>query len=155
MGDYAVLVREISLEISTAYGGILQATFFLHDNGPRGPERLLERLNDGEMFLPLRTLDGQVQLWRKAAFHRVVCWEPLPELEEYRQVGVQRVPVRLIFPGGEQLEGRVALLLPTIRRRVSDLLNHADRFILMETDNGTVILNKEAIEAVLPLEEGA
>lgn len=153
MGDYAVLVREVPLEIATAYGGILQASFFLHDNGPRGPERLLERLNDGEMFLPLRAVDGQVQLWRKAAFHRVVCWEPLPELEEYRLAGVQRVRVRVVFPGGELLEGRVSLLLPTMRRRVSDLFNHADRFFLIETDNGSVILNKEAVEAVQPLEE--
>lgn len=153
MSDYAVLVREVPLEIATAYGSILQATFFLHDNGPRGPERLMERLNDAEMFLPLRTADGAVQLWRKGAFHRLVCWEPLPELEEYRQAGVRRVSVRIVFPGGETLDGKVALLLPTMRRRVSDLFNHADRFFLMETGNGTVILNKEAVEAVLPLEE--
>jgi len=152
MGEFAVTVREVPLEIATAQGGILQAGFFLHDNGPRGPERLLERLNDAEAFLPLRTADGAVQLWRKASFHRIVCWEPLHELEEYRSAGVATARVRVLFPGGELLEGAVHLLLPSTRQRVSDLFNGPDRFFLMETDNGVVILNKEGIDAIHPLD---
>lgn len=154
VSDFAVLVREVPLEIATSRGGVFQAGFFLHDNGTRGPERLMDRLNDAESFLPLRVAEGVVQLWRKSAFHRIVCWEPLAELEEYRQVGVVKAPMRVLFPDGEALDGEVYLLMPTIRKRVSDLLNGPDRFFLMETANGVVILNKEGIDAVVPLDGG-
>jgi hypothetical protein len=154
MDEFAVKVREVPLEIATASGGVLQASFFLHDNGWKGPERLLERLNDAESFLPLRTADGSVQLWRKSAFLRILCWEPLYEIEEFRQAGVRRSPLRISMPGGEILEGTVFLPLPSTRMRVSDLLNGPGRFFLMETDNGAVILNKDGIDAVLPLDGG-
>jgi hypothetical protein len=154
VSEFAVMVREVPLEIATEKGGVLQAGFFLHDNGPRGPERLMDRLNDSESFLPLRTSEGVIQLWRKSSFHRIVCWEPLVELEEYRQVGVVKAPLRVFFPGGESLDGQVYLLMPSIRKRVSDLLNGPDCFFLMETESGVVILNKEGIDAVLPLDGG-
>jgi hypothetical protein len=151
MNQFAVQVREIPLDVKTCAGKEFHARIFLHDYGANGPERLLERFNDPEPFLPLRSPDGGVLLWRKDGFMRVTSPEPLQELGEYRELGASTVQVQVLLATGEAFKGGLFLLLPSMRHRVSDLLNGPDSFLLLEGPSGAVLLNKRCIDAVKPL----
>ena len=151
MNQLAVQVREIPLDIETCRGERLQAQLFLHDFGQHGPERLLQRLNDSELFLPLR-VNGQVQLMRKGAILRMSSPHPLQEVTELRQLGVPQANVQILLDQDRRISGSVFLLMPSTRNRVSDVLNGPDQFLLVETALEITILNKDGIDAVLPLE---
>lgn len=152
MKHLAVQVRELPLAVDTFGGTHLQAHLFLHDFGLNGPERLLERLNDSEPFLPLRPPEGKVQLWRKGALLRLKSLLPLPELQEYEELAVPRAAVQIRLTNGQILEGRLFLLLPSTNGRVSDLLNRPERFLLMEAPDGILALNKDGFESVHPID---
>jgi hypothetical protein len=152
MKHLAVQVREVPLAVDTLGGTHLQAHLFLHNYGMNGPERLLERLNSSEPFLPLRPSQGKVQLWRKSALLRLKSLQPLPELEEYETLGVPRAAVQVRLVNGQILDGRLFLLLPSTNGRVSDLLNRPERFLLMESTEGILALNKDGFESVHPID---
>jgi len=151
MNQLAVSVREIPLDIETCRGKRLQAHLFLHDFGQHGPERLLQRLNDSELFLPLK-VDGQVQLMRKSAILRMSSPLPLQEVTELRQLGVPQAAVEILLDQDRRISGNVFLLMPSTRNRVSDVLNGPDQFLLIETALEIAILNKNGIDAVQPME---
>ncbi len=152
MKQLAVQVREIPLSVDTLSGTHLQAKLFLHDFGMNGPERLLERLNDSEPFLPLRPNGNRVQLWRKKSLLRLKCLERLPEIDAYDEMDVPRAKVQVRLVNGQIIEGQFFLLLPSTRGRVSDLLNRPESFLLMTSDEGILALNKDGIESVHPLD---
>jgi hypothetical protein len=149
MLDLAVDVRRITVRLLAGLQGPVEAVLFLPPSDPRGPSGLLGRLNDDDAFVPA-SIDGSIRLLAKSALPLIGCPEPLPEIAEFDELGASRMDLRLRMRGGAEVSGTIRVLLPDDRRRLSDFLNHEDRFFALSTESGDVVANKDWIESVEP-----
>lgn len=152
MRELAVGVREIALDVRTGAGERFGASLFLHDFGHHGPERMMERLESAEEFLPLRREDGVV-LVNKSTIALLECRAVPDELAELEQMAVPRAHVRVRLRDGAEIEGEAFLLLPGTRHRVLDLLNAPGRYLLLSNGVGATVINKRWIDWVHPQTE--
>lgn len=150
MNEMAQTMREIPVEIVRGFDGDAHACLFLHQAGPRGRERILERLNDPDRFLPVRGGDGRVRLLSKTAISVVRCLDEPEEAAELRELQARPARVAVRLREGSEMLGDLLLLLPGDRARVLDFLNQPDRFFLLATPRGACFVNKEQVEHVAP-----
>lgn len=114
-------------------------------------ETLGARLNEsGDDFLPLETELG-VELVRLASVVYFECPPDLPEVAGLRAVGAQDEPVEVELVTGELARGDLLCLAPPNRRRLSDLLNASDPFLLVVDADRALYVNRDAIARVRSL----
>jgi len=115
-----------------------------------GPERVLDRLNDRDLFLPLRVAgDRSVILLNKTHLARLLVPEghagdAVRETHENLAARIETVVVTVV--GGQPLSGWLAIQAPEWQSRLSDYLNHLPgRFFPMYADDTLHLINKHAV----------
>jgi hypothetical protein len=96
------------------------------------------------------TNDGELFLIAKDRVREVESREPLPA--DQWQIGAPAT-INVWLTGGAMHTGNVYLESLSGRTRVLDYLNRVgERFVLLYTSHGTVLLNRSFIERVKPLD---
>jgi hypothetical protein len=151
MAELALDVRRVPVRFPSGPEGPVDAAFFLPPTDPRGAQGLLGRLNDADAFLPV-SVSGGIRLWAKSAIAMFASVEPLEELSELESFQARPCALRVRLRGGALVTGTVYVVLPADRPRLLDFLNEKDRFFALATDSGVVVVNKDWIESVEPLD---
>jgi hypothetical protein len=133
-------------------GPELEAVFFLRERGAQGRtlETLGERLSEPRAtFVPVE-VEGVIQFVNLAAIAYVEHFGDLHELARLADMGAWRASVEIALTSGLVLLGDLVYLLPPERRRVTDLLNEDERFVLLVDDTHCRYINRAAIARVRP-----
>jgi hypothetical protein len=152
--DLAVPMQSATSIIWTVDGKSFEATLSLHLNAEKheGAETVLDRLNDSNLFLPLRVSgDLPVVLLNKIQIVRVdVSREEGTPVDPVHmaETNIESIKVRLI--NGEQLQGTVRIDGPRGRRRLSDFLNSQHAFLPLVGPELLHLLHKRFIERIEP-----
>jgi len=150
--DLAVPVQSATFVFRTVDGMSFEGTLSLHLNAAKhqGTETVLDRLNDPNLFLPLRVPgDLPVVFLNKLQIVRVdVSHEEgtLVDPEDAAETNIQPIKVQLI--NGEQLEGTVRIDGPSGRRRLSDFLNTQPAFLPLVGPERLHLLHKRFIARI-------
>ena len=153
-GELSVPMRRVSATFWTVDGAAFEGALFLHLNAEThdGPETVLDRLNDSDLFLTLSVAgDSPVQFLNKIQLVRadVAAEERPPETADLSgHASVERIRVQLI--NGEQLTGAVAIEGPTGRRRLSDFLNTQPAFLPLQGPKHLHLLHKRFVSRIVP-----
>ncbi len=153
--DLAVPVRSATFIFRTVDGVTFEGTLSLHLNAEKhqGAETVLDRLNDPNLFLPLR-VPGDLHVVFLNKIHIVRVDVPHEEgasadPEDMAETDIQPIKVRLI--DGDQLEGSVRIDGPSGRRRLSDFLNTQPAFLPLVGPERVHLLHKRFITRIEPL----
>ena len=150
--DYRIEKDRLAAVLVTAGGEIVEGDLFVQAS-PRnryGREEAADILNAAEPFFPMLTTAGEMLLIAK---------ERVRELEtpqrgspdEWRIGAPATIEVRVT--GGAVHTGVVYLESVSGRTRVLDFLNRVgERFLLLYTARGTMLVNRSFIERVRPLD---
>ena len=115
-----------------------------------GREEAADILNSAEPFFPMLTTDGQLFLVAKERVRELESRDPMPT-DEW-QIGAPAT-IEVMLTGGGVHQGNVYLESLSGRTRVLDYLNRVgERFLLLYTTRGTVLVNRSFIERVRPLD---
>lgn len=121
-------------------GTTLSGTIFLSPIGSNQPgrETIPELMDEPETLIPFRSQSKRFLLIGKAAVVavRIITGESKPDLPG-------RVAADLKLAGGVQFNGRIVTEHDS--DRLSDVLNHGDEWLRLETLNGIVWLRRDAI----------
>ena len=153
-GELSVPMRRVSATFWTVDGAAFEGALFLHLNAEThdGPETVLDRLNDPNLFLTLSVGgDNPVLFLNKIQLVRadVSSEEHAPETAELlAHASVERIRVQLI--NGEQLTGTVLIEAPAGRRRLSDFLNTQPAFLPLQGTEHLHLLHKRFISRIVP-----
>ena len=115
-----------------------------------GPETVLDRLNDRDLFLPLQ-LPGEraITLLNKALVARLVVQdgEPGDALTEDQENLAGRIePVYVTVAPGQQLSGWLSIQGPQWQARLSDYLNNlSGTFFPLYADDALHLINKHSV----------
>jgi CheY-like chemotaxis protein/Zn ribbon nucleic-acid-binding protein len=152
--NLSVPTRSVTATFWTVDGASFEGSLSLHLNAEahQGPETVLDRLNDPDLFLTVRmTGDVPVVFLNKIQLIRadVPPDEPLPEdAERAGEVDIQAIKVQLI--NGEYLQGTVRIEGPSGRRRLSDFLNTQPAFLPLAGPDHLHLLHKRFIARIFP-----
>lgn len=110
-----------------------------------GPETVLERINQLNRFVPFhRAADGVcVLLTRRHIEYVEAAHDVDPALvrpSAFRTTREERVSVRLL--GGGSFDGVISMEQPEEFNRTSDFLNGDEDFFPLQTESGTLLMNK-------------
>lgn len=150
--SYAIASNLLPVLLVQQWGEALTGSLFLRDTPlpSREPEDLGTRLNEpGTHFVPFDR-EGRVEFVRLGSVGYVEHPAELPEVRRLRELGAQSEPVELELVTGELLQGDLLDIAPPEHCRLSDLLNQADRFLLLASPGKTVYVAREAITRVHP-----
>jgi CheY-like chemotaxis protein len=152
--DLTVPMRGVAADYWTVDGKTFQGSLSLHLNAEthQGPETVLDRLNDPNLFLTLRVAgDVPVVFLNKIQIVRV----DIPPEEgtfvdpdHLAEANIQPIKVQLI--NGEQLQGTVRIEGPEGRRRLSDFLNTQPAFLTLVGSARLHLLQKRFIAQIIP-----
>lgn len=152
--DLAVPVQSAAFLFWTVDGVSFEGTLSLHLNAEKHPgiETILDRLNDANLFLPLRVSDdlhlvflNKIHIVRVDASHE----DGTPvDPERVAESNTQSIKVQLI--NGEQLRGTVLIDGPSGRRRLSDFLNTQPAFLPLVGPERLHLLQKRYIARIEP-----
>ena len=150
--DYRIEKDRLAAVVVTVGGERMTGELFVQAS-PRnryGREEAADVLNSAEPFFPMLTNDGELFLIAKDRVREVESREPLPA--DQWQIGAPAT-IDVWLTGGAMHTGNVYLESLSGRTRVLDYLNRVgERFLLLYTSNGTVLLNRSFIERVKPLD---
>ena len=150
--DYRIPKDRLAAVVVTVGGERMTGELFVQAS-PRnryGREEAADVLNSAEPFFPMLTNDGELFLIAKDRVREVESREPLPA--DQWQIGAPAT-INVWLTGGAMHTGNVYLESLSGRTRVLDYLNRVgERFLLLYTSNGTVLLNRSFIERVKPLD---
>lgn len=152
--DLTVPMQSSTILLWTVDGKSFEATLSLHLNAEnhQGAETVLDRLNDPNLFLPLRVSgDLSVVFLNKIQIVRVdISHEEAAPVdpEHVAESNIQPIQVRLI--NGEQLQGTVRIDGPRGRRRLSDFLNTQPAFLPLVGPELLHLLHKRFIARIEP-----
>jgi hypothetical protein len=152
--DLAVPMRSATFTFRTEDGKSFEGTLSLHLNAEKhqGTETVLDRLNDLNLFLPLR-VPGDLHVVFLNKIHIVRVDVPHEEgapvdPEDVAESNIQSIKVQLI--NGEQLQGTVRIDGPSGRRRLSDFLNTQPAFLPLVGPELVHLLHKRFIVRIEP-----
>lgn len=156
MREFQVPQREVPVIVELHDRSERRGTFYAAVSGPGGgPARLIDRLNDpDERFLPLTDSD-RGWLLNKEWIVRIAVAADHQAFEMEADAGTRHVEVRFDMAVGPALEGALAYNLPPDRRRLLDYMNMGARFILLQHDGGTSLVNRRFIAQVTDRSEVA
>jgi hypothetical protein len=150
--DYRIEKDRLAAVVVTVGGERLTGELFVQAS-PRnryGREEAADVLNSAEPFFPMLTNEGELFLIAKDRVREVESREPLPA--DQWQIGAPAT-INVWLTGGAMHTGNVYLESLSGRTRVLDYLNRVgERFLLLYTTHGTVLLNRSFIERVKPLD---
>ena len=150
--DYRIEKDRLAAVVVTVGGERMTGELFVQAS-PRnryGREEAADVLNSAEPFFPMLTNDGELFLIAKDRVREVESREPLPA--DQWQIGAPAT-IDVWLTGGAMHTGNVYLESLSGRTRVLDYLNRVgERFLLLYTSHGTVLLNRSFIERVKPLD---
>jgi hypothetical protein len=150
--DLSVPVRSATFIFRTVDGQSFEGTLSLHLNAEthQGAETVLDRLNDTNLFLPLRVPGGlPVVFLNKNQIVRVDIprEEGAPaDPEDVAEINIQPIKVHLV--NGEHLQGTVRIDGPSGRRRLSDFLNTQPAFLPLVGPELVHLLQKRFIARI-------
>jgi CheY-like chemotaxis protein/Zn ribbon nucleic-acid-binding protein len=153
-GDLSIPMRRVSATFWSVDGATFEGALFLHLNAEthEGPETVLDRLNDPNLFLTLSVAgDSPVVFLNKIQLVRADLppeAHPLETSELLEHASVERIRVQLI--NGEQLTGTVVIEGPAGRRRLSDFLNTHPAFLPLQGSEHLHLLHKRFISRIVP-----
>lgn len=153
--SFGIASELLQVRLVPHHGEPFQAGLFVRQTRAASgdPETVLSRLNEsGDAFLPLAIGDALtgLELVQLGAIDRIECTEPMPEVEHLRAIGALEEPVEIVFASGDTVRGRLLAVSPRDERRLSDLLNRSDPFILVVTGQRTLYVRRGAILRVRP-----
>jgi hypothetical protein len=150
--DYRIQKDRLAAVVVTVGGERMTGELFVQAS-PRnryGREEAADVLNSAEPYFPMLTNDGELFLIAKDRVREVESREPLPA--DQWQIGAPAT-IDVWLTGGAMHTGNVYLESLSGRTRVLDYLNRVgERFLLLYTSHGTVLLNRSFIERVKPLD---
>jgi hypothetical protein len=150
--DYRIQKDRLAAVLVTAGGERLAGELFVQAS-PRnryGREEAADILNSAEPFFPMLTNEGELFLVAKDRVRELESRDPMPA-DEW-QIGAPAT-IEVVLTGGAVHTGNVYLESLSGRTRVLDYLNRVgERFLLLYTARGTVLLNRSFIERVNPLD---
>jgi len=150
--DYRIPKDRLAAVVVTLGGERMTGELFVQAS-PRnryGREEAADILNSAEPFFPLLTTNGELFLIAKDRVREVESAAPSPA-DEW-QIGAPAT-IEVLVTGGTLHTGNVYLESLSGRTRVIDYLNRGgERFLLLYTAHGTVLLNRSFIERVRPLD---
>ena len=150
--DYRIQKDRLAAVVVTVGGDRITGELFVQAS-PRnryGREEAADVLNSAEPFFPMLASTGEMFLVAKDRVREVESRDPV-QVEEWQIGSVATIEVFLT--GGATHSGNVYLESISGRTRVLDYLNRVgERFLLMYTTEGTVLLNRSFIERVRPLD---
>jgi hypothetical protein len=150
--EYRIQKDRLAAIVVTVGGERMTGELFVQAS-PRnryGREEAADILNSAEPFFPLLTTEGELFLIAKERVREVESRDPLPT-DEW-QIGAPAT-VEVLLTGGAVHSGNIYLESLSGRTRVVDFLNRVgERFLLLYTPSGTVLLNRSFIERVRPLD---
>ncbi len=148
MNDFRVEKIDKEAVLFFADGVVLEGVVYLSPfaQGHSGAQTVLELLEEKDRYLPFHDREGAFRLVNKQAlthlrYGRGEEGDPLAELGE-------RIQVRIIFFGGETLEGAIVLNMPENRRRLLDFLNAFPDFFFLEGSSARYIVNGQMIREI-------
>jgi hypothetical protein len=150
--DYRIEKERLAAVLVTVGGETITGELFVQAS-PRnryGREEAADILNSAEPFFPISTTDGDMLLIAKDRVREMEARDPT-SADEWRIGAPATVEVHLT--GGAVHIGNVYLDSLSGRTRVLDYLNRVgERFLLLYTPRGTLLLNRTFIERVRPLD---
>ena len=150
--DYRIEKDRLAAVLVTVGGDRVAGELFVQAS-PRnryGREEAADILNSAEPFFPMLTSDGQLFLVAKERVRELESRDPMPT-DEW-QIGAPAT-IEVMLTGGGVHQGNVYLESLSGRTRVLDYLNRVgERFLLLYTTRGTVLVNRSFIERVRPLD---
>ena len=150
--DYRIQKERLAAVVVTVGGERLTGELFVQAS-PRnryGREEAADILNSAEPYFPMLTNAGELFLLSKERVREVESREPMP-VEDW-QIGAPAT-IEVWLTGGAVHTGNIYLESLSGRTRVIDYLNRVgERFLLLYTARGTVLLNRSFIERVRPLD---
>jgi hypothetical protein len=150
--DYRIEKDRLAAVLVTVGGERVAGELFVQAS-PRnryGREEAADILNSAEPFFPMLTSDGQLFLVAKERVRELESRDPMPT-DEW-QIGAPAT-IEVMLTGGSVHQGNVYLESLSGRTRVLDYLNRVgERFLLLYSARGTVLVNRSFIERVRPLD---
>jgi hypothetical protein len=145
MEELRVPRAEIEARILLEDGYEIAGRVFIPEVGPSGAARLVDRLSDPlEPFLPVSTPHGPllVNILRILT----VRVQDDPSDDDVSSLTVERIHLRLV--GGATILGKIRYAMPPERSRLLDYLNAGSGFVKIETDHGTVLVQRRLITSI-------
>lgn len=154
--SFGIASELLQVRLVPHHGEPFPAGLFVRQTGTASgePETVLSRLNEsGDAFLPVAVGDALngLDLVQLGAIDRIECTEPMPEVEHLRAIGALEEPVEILFASGDTVRGTLLMLSPRNDRRLSDLLNRSDPFVLVVNGQRTLYVRRGAILRVRPI----
>jgi hypothetical protein len=150
--DYRIQKDRLAAIVVTVGGERITGELFVQAS-PRnryGREDAADILNSAEPFFPMLAATGELFLVAKDRVREVESRDPMP-VDEWQIGAAASIEVHLT--GGGMHAGNVYLESVSGRARVLDYLNRVgERFLLLYTTQGTLLLNRSFIERVRPLD---
>ena len=153
MSDYHIEKSRCPVVVTTHSGETITGEMFLqpfarHDGGT---ERPLDILNADEPFFPLAVSDDETVLVAKEQVVEVSVGLDAEDSEDESFAQPTVIEVRLI--NGATHAGSIFLQLPSERPRLLDFLNRdSQRFITLHGTERRILINRQVIERVRPLD---
>lgn len=148
----AVPVRKVAITALSLDGVWSSGTLFLKPVAEThsGPETVLDRLNDRDLFLPIEIAgERHITLLNKAHLARLVVRDGQPGdavPEDQENLAGKIEPVLITLAPGHQLSGWLAIQAPDWQARLSDYVNSlAGSFFQLYADDALHLLNKHAV----------
>lgn len=151
--EYRIQKDRLPAVLVTVGGEMITGDLFIQAS-PRnryGREEAADILNSAEPFFPILTSDGEMFLIAKDRVRELETRDHSSSSDEWR-IGAPAT-VEVFLTGGGVHTGNVYLESLSGRARVIDFLNRVgERFLMLHTPRGTVLLNRSMIERVRPLD---
>ncbi len=145
--SFGITSTLLSVRVNPLGAAPFEGGIFLRDatSASREPETLGSRLNEpGVSFLPL-SIDGRIEMLHLGAVAFFERTGDLPEIDRLREMEVRGTPVAITLTDGGVLRGDLLAMTRPEGRRLSDLLNHADRFFLVLDRSRALYVRREAV----------
>ena len=156
MSGFSIPRVAIPATLLQTAGGKRDGDIYVMERMPQhaGHETPLDMLNRTDGFFPFRPRGDGAGVLLVAKARTVSLTVPLAEPEDKTRLSAaKQARLEVTLADGTQLRGWATLELPQHHSRVLDYLNRVgERFLLLYTQRGTVLLNRSFIERVRPLD---
>ena len=118
-----------------------------------GHETIFDLVSSEDPFLPTHPKSGVV-LFRKDHLSWIQIHDPLETEETFFETAeyAKRLPVKLVFEDGDELEGSFVVVAPTGSSRVSDIANSAELgWVHFEDEQGHYLVNLLRLRSITPI----
>jgi hypothetical protein len=151
---YRIEKERLEVTVTLVGSGELHGYIFLQPKvyGYASHSEPVALFNDRELFFPLELDNGEVLLLSKARVADI-SGLPLAEEDELVRASSPMALMEVTLTGGVTRLGSMRLEVRADRPRLLDYLNDIhQRFLMLYSDNGVRLVNRELIERVRPLD---